>query len=125
MKSITLITKTKITADKVSQKLIDGYNWKKKIVQNNEKELFLGFFPREFYIVYDDSSNMDSSLSGFDESDKEKIPFDNPIINELYCRDSKVIRNIIGIILEEYPELYICCNDNIMTASEYIEILSK
>lgn len=121
MKSVCLFTKTKITADKVSQKIINCFKWKKRIVQNDEIELFLGYFPHEFYIVYSDSCDIDDPDCLFDESDKKQVPFNNSQVNEIFYRDESVAKFVVNIIFEEYPELIIMDDDgNMMTAQKFI-----
>lgn len=121
MKEISLFTKTKITADRVSQKIIDSFKWKKRFVQNDEGELFLGYFPHEFYIIYDDSCDIDDPDCLFEDSDKKKIPFEHSQVSEIFYHYEEVAKYVIGIILTEYPELYIMDDDgNVSPASEFI-----
>ena len=122
MKDVCLFTKTKITAEKVSQKIIDSFHWKKRIVQNDEVELFLGYPPHEFYIVYGDSCDINDPDCLFEKEDKKAIPFENPLVNMIYYHDDKVAKYVVSVILSVYPELYICNNDgDIMPASEFIK----
>jgi len=107
MKSLTLITKTKITADKVSDIIIESFKQKPSIVQNDEGELFLGFSPNEFYIIFDDSSSIEDSMCFFEEEDKKQIPFDNAQVNELYYHNEKVAKHVVKTLLNVYPELYL------------------
>lgn len=121
MKEISLFTRTKITADKVAAKIIDSYKWKMRIVQNDETEIFLGYSPYEFYIVFSDSCDINDPDCLFEESDKKQIPFDNPQVNEIYFHDDEVAKYVISVILTEYPELYLMDDDgNVFSASSFI-----
>lgn len=122
MYSIGLITKTKITAEKVSQKLIDSFPYKKRILQNDENELYIGFIPREFFIMYDDSKSIDDPDCLFEEWEKKLIPFENALYTNLFYRDENVAKYAVKIIMQEYPELIVNDEDNeYLTAEEYLK----
>ena len=122
MYSIGLITKTKITAKKVSQKLIDSFPYKKRILQNDENELYIGFIPREFFIMYDDSKSTDDPDCLFEEWEKKLIPFENALYTNLFYRDENVAKYAVKIIVQEYPELIVNDEDNeYLTAEEYLK----
>lgn len=122
MKEVSLFTKTKIISSAVSKSIIDSYKWKKRIVRNDEGELFLGYFPREFYIIFDDSTPIDHPDCLYTESDKQQIPFSDPQVNELFYRDEEVARYVVSIVYSVHPELYIMDDDgNIMPAIDFID----
>lgn len=55
MKTLSLITKNKIEAFKISNLIMEKHPFSKKIVKNDDEELFLGKFSKEFYIIFADS----------------------------------------------------------------------
>lgn len=120
MKSLTLFTKTKITADKISQKLINRFS-NKTVVQNDEIEIWLGDFPNNFYIIFSDSESIDSETFLMEDWEKELIPFDNAVTNDLYYHKEKLVEEVVRVIAEEYPELIINDEENdYYTAEEYL-----
>ena len=111
MKNVTLITKNKIEASVISKPLIERFPFSKKITQNDEIELFLGKFPKEFYIVFDDSEDIESESSLFDEEELKQIPFRPAQFNCLFFHLNEVAKEVIKIISEFYPELIVCDDD--------------
>lgn len=41
----------------------------------------------------------------------KQLPIENPQINTLYYRDIRVAKSVVGITLEQYPELYVFDED--------------
>lgn len=111
MNGITLITKTKITSDKVSELLKTKSEVARKITQDDEHELFMGNFPNNFYIVFDDSISVDDSKCILEQEEKDLIPFEEAQLNYLNFHNLSVAKRVVKVIKEVYPEL-IVLDDN-------------
>ena len=125
MKTLSLITKNKIESSKISNLILEKHPFSKKIIKNDEEELFLGKFPREFYIIFNDSCYLkdDEIFSAFDKKELDILPIENPLVNTLYYRDIEVAKSIVKILLEQYPELYVFDEDEdgFKSAKDYIK----
>ncbi len=121
MKTLMLITNNKITNEVISKLIIDNFPFSKKITRNDEIELFIGKYPREFYIIFSDSQLFkdDPLLSTFEEDDVKQFLDKNSYINTLYYRNNDVAKNVVKSILEKYPELYIFDEDKDCFTSGY------
>jgi len=121
MNSIALVTKTKITADKVSKLLIDNFSHSKKITQNDNSELFIGKMPNNFYIVYDDCLSLDDEKCMLFEEDLKAIPFKEGFYNNLFFHNIEIAKYVIKVISGIYKELLVLDEDDFVgTAEEYI-----
>lgn len=123
MKTIGIFTKEPVTAEKVTEDIIKNYPFSKKVVINNNGQLFLGKYPREFYITYSETTDINDELLVFTEEDKKIIPFDPIQFNVINFWDSRVIKYVISVILKHYPELYILdeTEEHIIPAQEYLD----
>lgn len=122
MNSISLITKNKIDGLKINDYIIKDFPFTKTVIQNDEKELFVGKYPKEFYIIYDTSHDVNGELSLLEEEDIKQIPFSPAVFVLLNFRKKEVAKYVVSKILDFYPELYIYDeeNDKIISATEYI-----
>lgn len=122
MKSISLITKRKIEAKTVSREIIDLFPFSKETTTNDEKELFLGKFPNEFYILFADSMNVEDEDSMFTEEERNLIGFKPAVFTNLYFHIDGVALSPVAVILKHYPELIIYDEqeDVFLPASEYL-----
>lgn len=117
MNAIALIAKTKITASKVSDFFIKTFNTK-TIPQNDERELFLGKMPNNFYIVYDDSLSLNDSKCIFDKEIKDAIPFKEGTFNYLYFHKLEVAKEVVKVIGSVYKELIIFDDNDFIGAAD-------
>lgn len=122
MNSISLITKNKIDGSKINDYILKDFPFSKTVIQKDEKELFVGKYPKEFYIIYDTSHDVNGELSLLEEDDIKQIPFSPAVFVLLNFRKKEVAKYIVGKILDIYPELYIYDeeSDKIISASKYI-----
>lgn len=123
MNIINLITKTRIVSEKVSDKIIQNCVYSNKITRNTATELFVGKFPNEFYIIFDEAYSVNDENSMFDNDEKAQIPFENAMVADLNFRNKDVAKIVVKTILEVYPELLIVDDDSgeIITADKYID----
>ena len=125
MKTLPLFTKTKIVASVISDEIIATFPFTKKVTQNDEIELFLGKYPREFYIIFDDSLKIkdDDMFCIYDEDDKPIWFTDDTQINVIYFRDERVAKFVVSVILKHYPELCVFDEDAdcFKTGEEFIK----
>lgn len=122
MKTISLITKTQINAKDVNEKLISAYPFKRKIVRNDDIEIFLGKTPREFYIIFDEFYKIDSNICMLSDEQKSMIPFKDAYVIEMYYWDDRILKYVVETLLSVYSELYICDYDNnILSAEDFIK----
>ncbi len=122
MNAVELITKTKITAEKVSELLVSGFKYSKKTSQNDDAELFIGKIPNNFYIVFADSVSLDDPRCILDPEIRMAIPFKEGQINCLYFHDVEIAKYAVGVIAKVYDDLFVFDeNDFVGTAKEYIE----
>lgn len=123
MKQIGIITKTKVENKTISKLLIDNFPFSKKIVQNDEIQLFLGKYPNNFSIDFDISSFMDDPNLDFDKEQIDQIPFDPAHFNFIQFWNINVIKYVVKTIYEVFPELIIYDdeNDKLVSASEFLK----
>lgn len=123
MKQIGIITKTKVENKTISKLLIDNFPFSKKIVQNDEIQLFLGKYPNNFSIDFDISSFMDDPNLDFDKEQIDQIPFVPAHFNFIKFWNINVIKYVVKTIYEIFPELIIYDdeNDKLVSASEFLK----
>lgn len=123
MKQIGIITKTKVENKTISKLLIDNFPFSKKIVQNDEIQLFLGKYPNNFSIDFDISSFMDDPNLDFDKEQIDQIPFVPAHFNFIQFWNINVIKYVVKTIYEVFPELIIYDdeNDKLVSASEFLK----
>ena len=108
MNTLGLFTKIKIEGHKINDSIIKDFPFKKRIVQNDDIELFVGKYPREFYIVFsEEQENTEEAQRIFTEDDKSQIPFENWSFNVLYYWDVRVAQYVVQKIQYFYPELFL------------------
>ena len=108
MKTLGLFTRNKITADVISDDIIKNFPFEKRIVQNDDIELFVGKYPREFYIVFsEEKENTEEALRIFTDEDISQIPFENWSFNVLHYWDVRVAQYVVQKIQYFYPELFL------------------
>ena len=118
MNGITLITKTKITREKIVEPLKCKLTTSKVITQDDEHEIFMGKYPNNFYIVFDDSISIDDSRCILEQEEKDSIPFKNAQLNYMTFHNIDVAKKVVAIIHEVYPELIIIDDDGIFYNAE-------
>jgi len=107
MKNVTLFTKYKIESKDISEKLIKDFPRNKVIVANDENQLFIGKYPNNLYIRFEDSIDINDPLALLYTEFKQNISF-NPInINELFYHKNEVLKYALLILLKIYPELLV------------------
>lgn len=118
MNSITPVTKNKITHAVVAEKLLSNFPHSKVVSQNDEHEIFIGKIPNNFYIVFDDSMEVDSELCILDEEDKKMIPFSQGKVNYLFFHNIEIAKYAVSIIKQFYEELVIFDDDGIFYTAD-------
>lgn len=118
-----LITKTKITSSVVSSEIIRNFPFSKRITQNDDVELFIGKFPHEAYIIFDESKSINDKLCLLEDSDKANIPFGEAQFNFISFNSKEVAQNIVSTIAKFYPELVVYDEsiNKIITAEQYLK----
>lgn len=123
MKTIVLFTKESILASKVSKDIISNYPFSKKITKNDETELFVGKYPNEAYIIFNDTLPISDKSCLLSDEEKALIPFKPVQFNVVYYRNILSAKAFVKTILKFYPELYIFNEekDALESASVFLE----
>ena len=127
MKTIGLFTRQQIKASEVSEIIIQDFPFKKVIEQNDENELFLGKYPREFYIIFSDGDeHTKEARNCFNQEECKNIPFNDWYYNIIYYWYPSVIKYVVNKIFIKYPELilYDEDSDTFYTPEKYLNSLN-
>jgi len=117
MITIVLCTKNPMDYNKVLQLLKNNY----KSISGNENQVSFGKYPNSCYISLP-SKNMNDPIEKEEmEEDLPFIPFDNPYFTHIDFHQIVVIKKVVELLLQEYPELFIIDeNDTRYSANEFI-----
>lgn len=127
MKTLELITPTKIDNTLIASAIIENFPRKKTIIQNNDIQLFVGKTPYNFYINFDMALPMTEDILCFEPEDFKLIPYENAICTPLFYHLEEVIIPVIQTILKYYSSLYIRDNevDIVESAESFIKRMSQ
>ena len=126
MKGITLITSKGLTYEEVSPKIKNAFKDLK--IESDEAPkgeedgyLYLGKSPRSLAIYFSPSERL-STEDGFEDQELKRIPFE-PFATDVNFRLYPIICRLIKIVLELYPELHVCDDQEgfLGTAKEFLE----
>jgi hypothetical protein len=124
MNKLTIITNENLDFDKVKALLKKSFP-NKEVKDEKQNYLFLGKFPTEFILELNIDDYFDNPEYAFSQETIDLIPFKNKYCNDISYHSFTIIKNVVKILLDLYPEMWIYDDDYLWIGSAKDFILSN